>query len=75
MHVVKMIMTVFGLVYFAATIWNVSISYIYTHNKDGYHCFWKTYNLDKLDSKKEFILSFYFAFSTLYSVGFGDIVP
>lgn len=75
MHIAKMIMTVMGLIYFSATIWDVTTSYIYMYSNDGDKCFWRFYNLDVRLNKEVFILSMYFAFTTMSSVGFGDITP
>jgi hypothetical protein len=75
MHISKMIMTVAGLLYFSATIWDVFTSYIYLFSPNKDICFKKHYNVDKLQPIDEIIFSAYFAFTTLSSVGFGDAVP
>ena len=74
MHVLKMILILTGLVYFTTIIWDLTVILSHKRNPDM-NTFWNEYGFDHRDKGDIFLLSVYFSFTTVASIGLGDIVP
>ena len=75
MQYVKTVMLLFGMVYFFATIWDSTTSNTCLEESERSDCFNTAYGIDDNTSSNRVLTFYYFTFTTLSSVGLGDLVP
>ena len=75
MQYVKTGMLVGGMVYFFATIWDSTTSNTCPEDSEPSDCFNTRYGINEMTSVKQVLTFYYYTFTTLASVGFGDLVP
>ena len=75
--VIKLTLVIMNICYFTGVSLYIAVKFVKEHTKkeDGLDFFYDYYKIDENSHDRNIVIGFYFALTTLSTVGLGDYVP